>query len=105
MITGIMWLWFILTGISVLFVLYDLMVNTPAMGVMKPGWVLVTLYTRPLRFVCLSFVLPGTASPNARAFCGASLETGRGFHHSLSGRRRNRHHSGRGDGDETVEIA
>lgn len=47
MISGIMWLWFILTAASVLFVLYDLLINTPAMGIMKPGWVLVTLYTGP----------------------------------------------------------
>lgn len=48
MISGIMWLWFVLTAVSVVFVLYDLLTNTPAMGIMKPGWVLVTLYTGPL---------------------------------------------------------
>lgn len=34
-----------LTGLSVAFVAYDLMTNTPEMKVMKWGWVIVTLYT------------------------------------------------------------
>lgn len=37
--------WFALTIPSVLYVAYDLITNTPEMGVMKWGWVLVTLYT------------------------------------------------------------
>jgi hypothetical protein len=48
MITGIITVWFIFTALSALFVAYDLMANTPAMGVMKPGWVLVVLYTGPV---------------------------------------------------------
>lgn len=48
MIQGVMTLWFILTALSTLFVAYDLLVNTPAMGVMKVGWILVILYTGPL---------------------------------------------------------
>ncbi len=48
MIIGIITVWFIFTALSVLFVAYDLMTNTPAMGVMKPGWVLVVLYTGPV---------------------------------------------------------
>ncbi len=48
MITGIITVWFIFTALSALFVAYDLMMNTPAMGVMKPGWVLVVLYTGPV---------------------------------------------------------
>jgi hypothetical protein len=56
MISGIMWLWFILTAASALFVLSDLLINTPAMGIMKPGRVLVTLYTSPVGlFVYLLF--------------------------------------------------
>lgn len=38
-------IWFLLTGLSVAFVAYDLMTNTPEMKVMKWGWVMVTLYT------------------------------------------------------------
>lgn len=37
--------WFALTIPSVLFVAYDLITNTPEMGIMKWGWVLVTLYS------------------------------------------------------------
>ncbi len=48
MITGIITVWFIFTALSILFVAYDLIMNTPAMGVMKPGWVLVVLYTGPV---------------------------------------------------------
>ncbi len=48
MTTGIITLWFILTALSALFVAYDLITNTPAMGIMKPGWVLVVLYTGPV---------------------------------------------------------
>ncbi len=48
MITGIIIVWFIFTALSILFVAYDLIMNTPAMGVMKPGWVLVVLYTGPV---------------------------------------------------------
>lgn len=38
-------IWFLLTGLSVAFVAYDLMTNTPEMKVMKWGWLMVTLYT------------------------------------------------------------
>ncbi|MGE5174401.1 MAG: DUF4396 domain-containing protein [Betaproteobacteria bacterium] len=48
MITGIITVWFILTALSALFVTHDLLTNTPAMGVMKLGWVLVVLYTGPV---------------------------------------------------------
>lgn len=37
--------WFILTGLSVAYVAYDIFRYTPEMTVMKWGWVLVTLYT------------------------------------------------------------
>jgi hypothetical protein len=64
MIPGIILLWFILTALSALYVAYDLLTNTPAMGVMKPGWVLVVLYTGPIGlFVYLLSCrepLPGT---------------------------------------------
>lgn len=38
-------IWFSLTALSVIYVAYDLITNTPEMKVMKWGWVLVTLYT------------------------------------------------------------
>ncbi len=38
-------IWFSLTAISVAFVAYDLITNTPEMKVMKWGWLMVTLYT------------------------------------------------------------
>lgn len=40
--------WFVLTIASTAYVAYDLLVRTPAMGVMKLGWVLVLLYTGPV---------------------------------------------------------
>lgn len=46
-----LWVWFSLTAVSVLYVTWDLIVRTPAMKVMKWGWVLVTLYTGPVAFV------------------------------------------------------
>lgn len=44
-------LWFVLTGVSVLFITYDLLFRTPEMKVMKLGWILVALYTGPVAFV------------------------------------------------------
>ena len=44
-------LWFTLTGLSVLFITYDLLFRTPEMKVMKLGWILVALYTGPVAFV------------------------------------------------------
>lgn len=43
--------WFVLTIASTAYVAYDLLVRTPAMGVMKLGWVLVLLYTGPLGLI------------------------------------------------------
>lgn len=40
-------MWFILTAISVVYTAWDLR-TTPEMKVMKPGWVLVVLFTGPL---------------------------------------------------------
>ncbi len=56
--------WFALTIPSVLYVAYDLITNTPEMGVMKWGWILVTLYTGVLGLVIYLLScrepLPGT---------------------------------------------
>lgn len=47
-IDGALWLWFVLTALSVVFVVYDVMTRTPVMTVMKWGWVLVVAYTGPV---------------------------------------------------------
>ncbi len=44
-------LWFILTLASTAYVAYDLLARTPAMGVMKLGWILVLLYTGPVGLI------------------------------------------------------
>ena len=48
MINGILGIWFFLTALSLIFLIYDLIKNTPALPIMKWAWVLVTLYTGPL---------------------------------------------------------
>ena len=40
--------WFIMVGISAVYVAWDALTNNPELGVMKLGWVLVTLYTGPV---------------------------------------------------------
>lgn len=47
-IDGVLIAWFVLTGLSVLYVAWDAFTNTPEMTVMKWGWLLVTLYTGPI---------------------------------------------------------
>ncbi|MBA3784821.1 MAG: DUF4396 domain-containing protein [Acidobacteria bacterium] len=41
----ILWIWFVLSAVSVAYVAWDLFTRTPEMKVMKWGWILVTLYT------------------------------------------------------------
>ena len=43
--------WFAFTIASTVYVAYDLLARTPAMGVMKLGWILVLLYTGPVGLV------------------------------------------------------
>ncbi len=43
--------WFVLTIASTAYVAYDLLARTPAMGVMKLGWILVLLYTGPVGLI------------------------------------------------------
>ncbi len=45
---GALLIWFILTGLSLLFLIYDLQTNTPAQWVMKLAWILIVLYTGPI---------------------------------------------------------
>jgi hypothetical protein len=47
-IDGALVLWFSLTALSVAYVAWDLTVRTPAMTVMKWGWVAVVAYTGPI---------------------------------------------------------
>jgi hypothetical protein len=39
MIEGALAVWYLLTAASMVFMVYDLATNTPAMGVMKAAWV------------------------------------------------------------------
>lgn len=48
MLHGALVLWFILTVMSLIFVIYDVITTTPEAGVIKVAWVLVTLYTGPI---------------------------------------------------------
>ncbi|MCI0600021.1 MAG: DUF4396 domain-containing protein [Beijerinckiaceae bacterium] len=48
MIEGALAVWYLLTAASIAFMVYDLANNTPAMGVMKAAWVLITLYLGPV---------------------------------------------------------
>jgi len=48
MLTGMLILWFILTLASLIFIIYDLIIVTPAPWVMKIAWILVVLYTGPV---------------------------------------------------------
>jgi hypothetical protein len=48
MIEGALTVWYLLTAASIVFMVYDLATNTPAMGVMKAAWVLITLYLGPI---------------------------------------------------------
>lgn len=61
---GVLLLWFILTGASLIFLIYDLETNTPSMGIMKLAWVLIVLYTGPVGlfifFLSCRQPLPGT---------------------------------------------
>lgn len=45
---GALILWAVLTVLSFIFVVYDLVVHTPEAEVMKVGWALVVLYTGPV---------------------------------------------------------
>ncbi len=64
MIDGILIFWFVLTGLSLIYITYDLIAVTPEAPVMKAGWWLVTLYAGPigLFFYLLSCKepMPGT---------------------------------------------
>lgn len=46
--TGFLFCWYLLTALSLLFVIYDQLTNTPSMRVMTLAWVLILLYTGPL---------------------------------------------------------
>jgi hypothetical protein len=48
MITGMLLVWYILTAGSLIFVIFDLLYQTPTMWVMKLAWILIILYTGPV---------------------------------------------------------
>jgi|GEM_PF-778375 len=47
-IDNILTVWFVLTALSVVYVVWDVLTNNPELTVMKWGWILVTLYTGPI---------------------------------------------------------
>jgi hypothetical protein len=47
--------WFVLTFCSVVYMAYDLFARTPAMKIMKWGWLLVALYTGPVALIVYLF--------------------------------------------------
>ena len=51
MLGGALLLWFILTGLSLIVLIYDLQTNTPTQWVMKLAWILIVLYTGPIGLV------------------------------------------------------
>lgn len=61
---GMLFLWYILTGLSLIILIYDLQTNTPAQWVMKLAWILIVLYTGPVGLVIFFLScrqpLPGT---------------------------------------------
>ena len=48
MILGGLTIWYILTAGSLIFLIWDLLNNTPTGNVMKLAWVLVVIYTGPI---------------------------------------------------------
>ncbi len=48
MIDGFLLCWYLLTALSLLFLIYDQLTNTPSMRVMGLAWLLVILYTGPI---------------------------------------------------------
>ena len=64
MLNGALILWAVLTVLSFIFIVYDLIKNTPEAGVMKVGWALVVLYTGPIGlyfyFMTCREPIPGT---------------------------------------------
>lgn len=48
MLDGVMLLWFVLTGLSLVFVIWDSVANTPVSPVQKLAWILVVAYTGPV---------------------------------------------------------
>lgn len=48
MADGLLAIWFAAALVSVAYVAWDLISRTPEMGVMKAGWIIVTLYTGPV---------------------------------------------------------
>lgn len=47
----LLWSWFALTFLSTAYIAYDVIARTPAMKIMKWGWIFVALYTGPVGFV------------------------------------------------------
>jgi hypothetical protein len=79
MLDGVLLLWFILTGLSLIFVVWDSITNTPVSWVQKLAWILVTAYTGP--FGLFLFLLscrnpaPGLHDPFTKAHWKQSVNS------------------------------
>ena len=67
MIDVVLIVWFILVGLSTLYVAWDAFASNPELTVMKWGWILVTLYTGPVgaALYVLSCMEPGPGEHEA----------------------------------------
>ncbi|WP_075791986.1 MULTISPECIES: DUF4396 domain-containing protein [Massilia] len=73
--------WFVLTGLTMAYLAWDLFTRTPAMKVMKWGWLLVAVYTGPVAFIVYWFSCrepePGThekfVSPQWKQTVGSTI--------------------------------
>ncbi|WP_229411285.1 hypothetical protein [Massilia sp. WF1] len=93
--------WFVLTGLTMAYLAWDLFTRTPAMKVMKWGWLLVAVYTGPVAFIVYWF---SCREPEPGKIRVAAVEADRGFNHPLYGRRRDRRHH-RGGPHESAAYA
>ena len=64
MLDTVLYVWFVLVGLSVIYVAWDAFTNNPEMTIMKWGWVIITLYTSVVGLVLYIFACkepaPGT---------------------------------------------
>lgn len=73
--------WFVLTGLTMAYLAWDMFTRTPAMKVMKWGWLLVAVYTGPVAFIVYWFSCrepdPGThekfVSPQWKQTVGSTI--------------------------------
>ena len=98
---GAILVWFLLTGLSVVFVSVDIR-STPAHPVLKWAFTILTLFTA--RSPPFSTYLCGTAQGGSRGLCDNSLAPGARVDDALCRRRRTRYHC-RGSGRGPMALA